>query len=304
MIRPAASSGRVHRAPCRSPAAPASRTATTPRRFPLPVLVIPAVLLLAAAPARATPLERAAPPPDSAAAPREHVAPAAAAARSGPGFLFGAPHAFFALRVGASFPRASSDVFDHSREFLTLERGDFAGVAVSGDLGVHLSSRLDGVFSIGVSHAGQPSEDRYYEDEDTGLPIRQRTSFTQVPVTLGLRFSLAPAGRSVGKLAWIPSRVVPFIEAGGGLTYYRFVQSGDFVDYTDLTIAPAELRSSGWGPTAYVVGGVDVSLSPRWALTAQARYTRASAGMNQSFSDFDDIDLSGLQTTVGLNVRF
>ncbi|HET9984994.1 MAG TPA: hypothetical protein VFQ38_15450 [Longimicrobiales bacterium] len=249
------------------------------------------LVLLSALPARA------AAPPDSART-------AAAPASSGGGFLFGAPHGFLALRVGASFPRAASDVFDHSRQYLTLERGDFAGVTFGGDVGVRLLSRLDGVLSLGVSHASHPSEDQNFV-EDNNLPIRQQTSFTQVPITAGLRLSLLPEGRAVGSLAWIPSRVVPFVGAGGGLTYYRFVQSGDFVDYTDQTIFTDELRSSGWGPTAHVFGGFDISLSPRFALTAQARYTWASAGMDQTtFDGFNDIDLSGLQTTVGLNVRF
>jgi hypothetical protein len=243
-------------------------------------------------------------PPARAAAPPDSARVAGAGARPGGGFLFGAPHGFLALRAGASFPRAASDIFDFSREHLTLERGDFAGVTFAGDIGVRLLPRLDAVLSVGASRASRPSEDRNFV-EDNELPIRQQTSLTQVPITAGLRLSLLPMGRSVGHLAWIPSRVVPFVGAGGGMTYYRFVQNGDFVDYTDQTIFTDELRSSGWGPTGHVFGGFDVSLSPRFALTAQARYTWSSAGMDQTtFQGFNDIDLSGFQTTVGLNVRF
>jgi hypothetical protein len=47
-----------------------------------------------------------------------------------------------------------------------------------------------------------------------------------------------------------------------------------------------------------------VTLAPRLVVTTEARYAWASAEMQEDFSGFDRIDLSGLTATVGLKIRF
>jgi len=98
--------------------------------------------------------------------------------------------------------------------------------------------------------------------------------------------------------------VTPYVAAGGGITWYQFRQSGDFVDYKTLDVFGSTLESSQWAPSAYGAVGVDYALSARMALTGEARYDASSARMSSDFSGFNRIDLSGAVVTVGLTVRY
>jgi hypothetical protein len=86
---------------------------------------------------------------------------------------------------------------------------------------------------------------------------------------------------------------------------YDFHQSGDFVDFVDMSVFAGQFQSTGWTGTVHARGGVDYSLTPRLALTAQGRYDWSSgATLSRDFAGFDKIDLAGFSTTVGLTVRF
>lgn len=234
---------------------------------------------------------------------------AAAAARplaaqgAGDGFLFGAPKASLTLRGGFDRALAGSDVFDFVTSNLTVNRGDFSAFTVGGDLALTVAPRVDLVLSGAYSGSTTPSEFRKFTDQDD-LPIQQRTSFKRVPVTASVRGYLAPRGRSIGRLAWVPSQYAPYLGAGGGAMWYRLRQEGDFVDSETLDVYPDNLSSSRWTPTAHGFAGIDYSLSPRFALNGEARYTWARADLDGDFVDFDPIDLSGISATVGISVRF
>ena len=224
-------------------------------------------------------------------------------AASGEGFLFGRPRVSLTLRGGFAQPSARSGVFDDATRFLTVDRGDFAGGSLGADLGVVLTDRLELQAGIAVSSRRVGSESRDFEGTDD-LPILQSTGFRRVPVTAGLRFNLTPPGRSLGRLAWVPSRWTPFVAAGGGMMYYSYKQDGEFVDFRDLEIFAESLESKGWAPAAYGAAGVDLALSTRFGLTGQARYDYARGAMNTDYVDFDRIDLSGVSATIGINFRF
>ena len=121
---------------------------------------------------------------------------------------------------------------------------------------------------------------------------------------LGVRQYLTSRGRSVGDLAWIPSRLAPYVGAAGGAMWYRFRQNGDFVDFNTNDVFNGTLNTSGWAPAASGAAGLDVTLTPRFALTGQGKYLWARARPGGDFSGFNQIDLSGFSTTVGLLVRF
>jgi hypothetical protein len=94
------------------------------------------------------------------------------------------------------------------------------------------------------------------------------------------------------------------VSAGGGAMRYRFEQRGEFVDESTLDIFEDRFTSAGWTPYAEAGVGVDVALSPRYALTAAGRYTAASAALRGDFVGFDRIDLSGYSLSLGITVRF
>jgi outer membrane protein W len=231
------------------------------------------------------------------------IAVPAFAQESGNGFLFGRPDWSFSVRGGYSHPNAGSDVFSFATSNLTLSRNDFNGLATGADVAYSIRPDLD--LSVGLSYAGTStrSEFRHFEDNNN-QPIEQTTNFSRIPVTASLKWYLTPRGRSVGRFAWIPSRYAAFVGAGAGLMWYHFEQTGDFVDYQTLNVFTHDYDSSAWTTTAHVLAGFDYSLSPRWSLTTEGRYSWAKANLSDEFSNFNAIDLSGFTTTVGLYVRF
>ena len=70
----------------------------------------------------------------------------------------------------------------------------------------------------------------------------------------------------------------------------------------ELVLRPPDLRHLDAAFQA--MGGVDVTLSPLFALTADVRRVWARTALSRVFRDFDDkIDLSGVTVALGFTVR-
>jgi hypothetical protein len=221
---------------------------------------------------------------------------------TGNGYLFGTPDVRLTLRGGYARASAHSDLFDDAIRFLTLERSSFSGPTLGGDLGIRVAPRLDLSLTADYAVAMRSSNDRVYIDNND-LPIEQTTTFRRVPLMANAILYLAPRGRSIGKLAWIPTKIVPWVGAGGGVMWYRFRQEGDFVDYQTLNVFNTTLESSGWAPAFQGLGGVDVTLTPRVAFTADARYVKAKASPSNDYRTYDKVDLSGITSALGFTIR-
>jgi hypothetical protein len=222
---------------------------------------------------------------------------------AGDGFLFSEPRVTFSAFGGWAIPRAGSEIFNFVQDELTLTRNDFSGLAGGVELGVRVSPRLDVVIGIDGSGSSGRAEFRDWVGADD-LPIEQDTDFSRMTLGAGVKAYLAPRGRAISQLAWIPQSIVPWVGAGGGVMWYDFEQRGEFVDYETYDIFEDYFRSSGGAPTAWLSGGFDMSLAARWFVTTQARYQWASSDMSRDFIDFDAIDLSGFRASVGLGLRF
>ncbi|HJU72756.1 MAG TPA: hypothetical protein VJ717_03350 [Gemmatimonadaceae bacterium] len=221
----------------------------------------------------------------------------------GDGFLFRTPVGSFAVRAGFSQANAGSDIFSFVTDELTLGRSDFAGLSYAADLAFTILPQLDLVFGGSYSGSSAESEFRHFVDNND-LPIEQTTSLARVPVTASAKLYLTSRGRSIGRYAWIPTKLAPFIGAGGGAMWYRFRQEGDFINMETTEVFPDKFESTGWTVTATGFGGLDVSLGPRFGFTGEGRYTWARAPMSEDFDGFERIDLSGYQASLGFYVRF
>lgn len=222
---------------------------------------------------------------------------------SGDGFLFRKPAGAFLLRGGLAAEQASGDLYAFLTDQFTLDKRDFRAPSFGGDVLVSVAPRVD--LDFGVSYSGwkKPSEFRDFIGTDN-LPIAQTTTLERVPLTAGARIYLVPPGRSIGKYVWIPNKFAPYVGGGGGMMWYRLRQAGEFIDFQTNDVFPDEFESSGWTGTAHAMAGADYSLSPRLALTGEARYTWAKTSLGTDFTGFDGIDLSDFGFTLGLNVRF
>jgi hypothetical protein len=226
-----------------------------------------------------------------------------ATAQGGRDYLIGTPNASLTVRGGVSLLRGAGDAFDFVQEQFTVGRGDFHAPSGELDLAVRLTPRLYLMGSAGYGRSSAPSEFRDFVDNNE-LPIEQVTRLTRVPLALSVKGYITPPGRSVGRFAWIPARYAPYVGAGGGMMWHRFEMDGDFIDFNDYAVFTTRYVSDGFAPLAQGFAGVDVTLSPRFALSLEARYHWARADMSNDFVDFDPIDLAGLQTSVGVHLRF
>lgn len=231
------------------------------------------------------------------------VSSALSAQSSGNGFLFGEPQGSIVLRGGYALATANSDVFSFAARQLTLDKRDFSSPVADLELAVRIAPRTNVVLAASYAGVNKGSEFRDFVDQSDN-PIQQTTTFQRVPVTVGVREYLMSRGRTVGSFAWIPARVAPYIGAGAGMTWYRFRQQGDLVDFNTNEVFTAMLESSGWTPSATASVGAEYTVSPRVALTGQGNYLWAGGNLNGDFSGFNRIDLSGVSATAGLLVRF
>lgn len=225
------------------------------------------------------------------------------AAQSGRGFLFGQPRFSTTLRFGWAQPAAAGDLFAFTTDQLTLSRRDFGGAAIDADFDARIVARTHAVASIGWSRSASNSEVRGYIDNNN-LPIEQNTTFARIPLSVGIKQYLTAPGQQVGRFAWIPARIAPYVGAGAGTMYYRFHQNGDFVDFQTLDVFTSQFTTSGWAPMAYARAGAEFTIGGRFALNADARYVHAKAKPGNDFVGFSNIDLSGMSTTAGFTVRY
>ncbi|MDX1494650.1 MAG: outer membrane beta-barrel protein [Longimicrobiales bacterium] len=233
------------------------------------------------------------------------AAPGALSAQGGDGFLFKEPRVTLKFETGYGFQRAQGEIFDEVLAVHTLDRRDFDAPYLGGELSVRVSERVD--VALGVGHQGASTISEYWDYVGTDdLPIEQVTELQLVPVVVSGKYFLASRGRSVGRFAWIPNKVVPYVGAGLGIMSYRFEQEGEFVNESDpgLPIYQDRLSSDRTTFMARAAAGVNLALGKQFVLNGEARYNYARGSLDQDFSGFGDIDLDGLQLVAGVAIRF
>lgn len=236
------------------------------------------------------------------------LVPGAVAAQGGDGYMLQEPRASLKFEAGYGFQRAQGDIFDYSVDRFTLGRRDFDSPYLGGEIGIRLDEQWD--IALGVGHQSSSARSEYHDWVGTDdLPIEQVTELRLVPVVASAKYYLLPRGRKIGRFAWIPETVVPFVGVGAGIMSYRFEQEGEFVneqpnDDGTHDIYFDRLTSEGNAFLARASAGVDLSVGRQLVLTGEARYGYSRTPMDFDFSDFGDIDLDGFQLVGGISVRF
>lgn len=217
--------------------------------------------------------------------------------------MFERPKTIFGIRGGYVQPREGSDVFDFVRDLLTIDKGGFGGPLFAVDLGASVHPRLEIITGFEFSRGRARSEYRDFIDNDD-LPIEQESSLQQHGLNASVRFLLVPRARNIGRLAWVPSRFTPYVGGGGGVTWWRFMQDGDFVDVNTFDIFTDTFESRGATSTVHALGGIDVRASRHLNLTFEGRYQWAKGRLDRDFVGFEPIDLSGLRLSAGVTLVF
>ena len=207
------------------------------------------------------------------------------------------------MRGSYLVPRAGGELFTFVRDQLTLDSADFRARGLSGDVGIVLPRGLDLVFGADVNRRSADSEYRHFIASN-GQPIAQTTRLRQTGVRAGLRWSPIARGQRISRLAFIPRKVVPYVDGGFTTTFYSFSQVGQFVDADTFAVFNDHFGSDGWATGTYAGGGVDLQVYRALFLTVHARYTWLRGTLGSDYSGFDGIDLSGVRTSTGFTVIF
>ncbi len=233
------------------------------------------------------------------------AAPGTVSAQGGDGFLFREPRVTLKFETGYGFQRAQGAIFDDLLARQTLDRRSFDSPYLGGEFAVRVNEQVD--VALGVGYQGSSTVSELWDWEGTdGLPIEQLNELTLVPVVVSGRYFLKPRGRSIGRFAWIPEKVVPYLGAGIGLMSYSLEVSGEFVDESDpgLPIYSDRLSTSRNTFLARGAAGVELALGSQFVVNGEARYNYARGSLDNDFSGFGDIDLDGFQLVAGVAVRF
>jgi hypothetical protein len=222
----------------------------------------------------------------------------------GPDFFFEVPRGSFSFRWTTNVLNASSDWFGFVRDQLTLEHGDFVSMGLAGDVSIGVTPRFDVVIAGDFTGRNVRSEYRYFVDNNR-LPIEQHTRIQQMSFTAGVRYALLPRGRSVSTLAYVPTRLVPYVGGGAGVLHYSLLQYGDFIDIVDYSVFSDQLPSEGWTPTAYINGGLDWLIVKKLAVTFDLRYQMAAPELDESaWTGFEPLELNGVRISTGIRILF
>ena len=220
-----------------------------------------------------------------------------------PDFLFKAPKGSVSLRIGYRNPRASSDIYNFFYENLTVNETDFNSMNLGLNIAYAVHPRIDILAGFDYSKPNITSEYREFV-EDNDSPITQKTILDTTPVTASVKFYLLPRGRSVSNFSYVTNKTRPYIGIGGGLIRHNLFQTGDFVDFNDLSIFTSEFISQSWGMETHAFGGMDIQLTRKVFVTIEGRYSWADTSLSDDFVGFNPIDLSGFATTIGIGVIF
>jgi hypothetical protein len=229
--------------------------------------------------------------------------PGALSAQGGDGFLFSQPRATLKFESGYGWQAATSDVYDWVIQEHTIGQRDFDAPYFGGELGLRLSERADIAIAVGYQSGSVQSEYRDWIDTD-GRPIVQTTRLKQIPAVASLKLYPFSRGRQIGRFAWVPSTIAPFIGGGIGFIAYNFEQEGDFIDYESLDVYYDQVESSGESFLARAQAGFNLSLAKQFVLTVEGRYNWSNTPMEGGWVGFENIDLDGLQLIGGIAVRF
>jgi hypothetical protein len=232
---------------------------------------------------------------------------------SDPGFLFERPRISVGIRGGWFFHRGDSDLYDFATERFTVEPSDFRSMAIGVEGAVWLGNQAEFMVAVDGSRLSIGSEYRDWVEEVPGpgdttinMPIRQTTRLSHGPaVSFGIRWYLLERGEQLSRFVWIPAGWNAYVGGGGGVTGYRLQLEGDFVDENEGIIRKDRFASSGSTAFPWVMGGIEMALTTRTALTFEGRYQWGDHDLGPEFADFEHpLDLAGSRFSIGLNYRF
>jgi hypothetical protein len=177
---------------------------------------------------------------------------------------------------------------------LLFEIGDFSGANIGGEWLVGVGRYLEVGGGIGYYRRTVPSIYRTLTHPD-GTEIFQELKLRVTPLTATVRF--LPLGRG---------RFEPYVGAGVGVFNWRYSETGEFVDPSDLSVFRESFVADGTDAGPVILGGLRYVADP-WVGGFEIRWqdaagTLPTSGENEFLGS--RIDLGGFTTQFTVGIRF
>ncbi len=202
------------------------------------------------------------------------------------------------LYVGGFVPRGADgrgtdDVLFQNQDFLFFEMSQFNGATVGAEWLIALGDHFDAAVGVGFYAKTVPTVYTELVNAD-GSEIVQDLRLRVTPVTATFRFS--PLGHR--------SPIQPYVGAGAGILWWRYSETGQFVDTTDDSIFHDSFSGTNTDVGPVVLGGVSVSVGAM-GIGGEIRY-QAGTGTLPSDLGFagPKINLGGLNYLMTISIGF
>ena len=201
------------------------------------------------------------------------------------------------LQVGAFMPkgedaRVQGDVLVTNRQYLLFDIKDFNAVMVAGDWAVSLGDYFEAGAGFGFYQRTVPTIYADWVNAD-GREIEQDLKLRIMPLTAIMK--ILPLG---SKRAF-----QPYVGGGLGVYFWRYSETGEFVDFVDGSIFSDSFVESGTSVGPVAVFGLRGRVSGQATIGVEARLQWGQGNLSQDFLS-DKIDLGGYNILATFGYRF
>jgi hypothetical protein len=188
--------------------------------------------------------------------------------------------------------RDRNDQILDDASYLAFRMSDFNSVTFGGEYLVGLGRWFDA--GLGVNWYSGSAHSVYADViNSNGTEIEQDLKLRMVPFTATVR--VLPLGRNSG--------IRPYIGGGVAIVNWKYTESGDFVDFTDGAIFPAQYEGSGTATGPLFLFGATVPLGTV-GIGGEVRYQHAEGDLPADQFLLPKIDLGGWSYVATVHVRF
>jgi hypothetical protein len=232
--------------------------------------------------------------------------PPVAARPPGPPQPFQPQESAFQIRLGAFMPAGDSGFWADTEDVFTLDASDFDDFVLGLTFVRPVSNEVEIGLNVDFFEETVRSEYRGFVDEN-GFAILHDTQLSLIPLTADVRFlpggryRIRPGGRQIVKPVF-------YVGAGLGLTFWKYEEQGDFLDFT---FDPPEIFydrfvDDGVAFDVHLLAGVEIPMSRRTNLLLETRFSASDDRLGGDFGDLSEtnLDLGGSSIYGGLSFRF
>jgi hypothetical protein len=212
----------------------------------------------------------------------------------------------FQFRLGGFFPSGGGELWNNNEQDFTMSVGDFDDGAIGFTYVAGMSNNLEIGFNLDFYDSTVRSSYRDYVDQD-GYAILHDTRLQLMPATVDLR--ILPGGRYSNRGTRSQYRVhhpVPYLGIGAGFNFWRYEETGDFVDFGagSADVFSDHFSDSGVAFEAHVLAGIELPMGPNWNLLFEGRYSWSEVTPSGDLAGLGSLEIGGTSAFIGAAFHF